>query len=347
MAVLITGGAGYVGSHMALALHDAGEPCVVLDDLSTGFADAVPEGVPLVIGDVADHALVRRTIAAHGVNAVAHFAARIVAPDSVRDPLGYYAANTFRTSTLLATLVEAKVKRFIFSSTAAVYGVSPPTPTREDAALAPASPYGASKMMSERILADVSAAHGMSYVALRYFNVAGADPSLRAGQRSSEATNLITVVIRAALGLSDGLEVFGTDLPTPDGTGVRDYIHVSDLAAAHVSALAHLRRGGGNLTLNCGYGYGYSVREVIAAVKRVSGADFPVRDRPARPGDPHLSIADAGAIRETLGWRPERAELDLIVGDALRFEQRLRVTDMRRPAKTRRRGGDTRSSSAA
>lgn len=347
MTVLITGGAGYVGSHMTLALRDAGEPCVVLDDLSTGFAEAVPEGVPLVVGNVADQALVRRTIAAHGVDAVAHFAARIVAPESVRDPLGYYAANTFSTSALLGALVAAQVKRFIFSSTAAVYGVAPPTPTPENAALAPASPYGASKMMSERIIADVGAAHGMSFVALRYFNVAGADPALRAGQRSSEATNLITVAIRAALGLRDGLDVFGTDLPTPDGTGVRDYIHVSDLAAAHVAALAHLRRGGQSLTLNCGYGWGYSVRDVIAAVKRVSGVNFPVRERPARPGDPFMSIADAGAIREALVWSPERADLDLIVGDALRFERLRRLNETRRPDRTGRRVREPRNSSAA
>lgn len=343
MTVLITGGAGYIGSHMVHALRDAGEACVVLDDLSTGARDAVPEGVPLIVGDVADEALVRRVVAAHGVDAVAHFAARIIAPESVSDPVGYYTANTGRTLSLLGALAAAKVRSVIFSSTAAVYGVAPPTPTREDAPLAPASPYGASKMMSERILADVAAAHGMDFVVLRYFNVAGADPLLRTGQRMAGATNLITVAIRAALGLNGGLEIYGTDLPTPDGTGVRDYIHVTDLAAAHVAALQHLRAGGKSLTLNCGYGWGYSVRDVIASVKRVSGVDFPVRDRPARPGDPYLSVADSSAIREALGWWPERAELDLMVGDALRFEQRWRANqtenETRRPARARRRAG--------
>ncbi|MFC3691651.1 UDP-glucose 4-epimerase GalE [Chenggangzhangella methanolivorans] len=339
MAVLITGGAGYIGSHMVHALSDAGEACVVLDDLSTGSREALPEGVPLVVGDVGDQALVRRLAASYGVDAVAHFAARIVAPESVADPVGYYVANTGRTLALLGAVRDAGVRRFIFSSTAAVYGVSPPTPTREDAPLAPASPYGASKMMSERILADVAAAHGIEFVTLRYFNVAGADPLLRTGQRLPGATNLITVAIRAALGLNRGLEVYGTNLPTPDGTGVRDYIHVRDLANAHVAALGHLRAGGRSLTLNCGYGWGYSVRDVIASVKRVSGVDFPVTARPARPGDPYVSIADAGAIREALGWRPERADLDLIVGDALRFEQRWRANETRRPAKARRRAG--------
>jgi UDP-glucose 4-epimerase len=331
MAVLITGGAGYIGSHMALALRDAGEPVVVLDDLSTGARDAVPEGVPLVVGDVGDEALVIRTLAAHRVDAVAHFAARIAAPESVGDPLGYYAANTGKTRQLLGALVAANVRRFIFSSTAAVYGVSPPTPTPESAPLDPASPYGASKMMSERVLSDVASAHCLDYVALRYFNVAGADPQLRSGQRAAGATNLITVAARAALGLNGGLDIFGTDLPTPDGTGVRDYIHVSDLADAHVAALRHLRSGGGSLTLNCGYGWGYSVRDVVTAVKRISGSDFPVREKARRAGDPYVSVADATLIRETLGWRPRRADLDLIVSDALRWEEFWRSNESRRP----------------
>lgn len=339
MTVLITGGAGYIGSHMAHALRDAGEACVVLDDLSTGSREAVPDGVPLVVGDVADEALVLRTLAAHQVDAVAHFAARISAPESVADPLGYYNANTGKTRALLGAVTAAKVRRFIFSSTAAVYGVAPSTPTRESEPLDPASPYGASKMMSERILRDVSTAHGLSHVVLRYFNVAGADPKMRTGQRSAGATNLITVATRAALGLNGGLDIFGIDLPTRDGTGVRDYIHVSDLADAHVAALRHLRGGGESLTLNCGYGWGYSVREVVEAVRRVSGVNFPVSEKPARPGDPHVSIADAGLIREKLGWRPARNDLDLIVADALRWEDQWWSDAARRPALQKRRAG--------
>ncbi len=342
MAVLITGGAGYIGSHMALALRDAGEPCVVLDDLSTGVREAVPAGVPLVVGDVGDAALVLRVIADHDVDAVAHFAARISTPESVRDPLGYFAANTGKTRDLLAALVAAKVRRFIFSSTAAVYGLNPPTPTAETAACAPSSPYGVSKLMSEWIVRETAAAHDLTHVTLRYFNVAGADPKGRNGQRAAGASNLITVATRAALGLNGGLEVFGGDLPTPDGTGVRDYIHVSDLAEAHIAALAHLRGGGESLTLNCGYGWGYSVREVVAAVRRAAG-DFPVREAPARQGDPYVSIADASLIRETFGWRPQNADLDQIVGDALRWEKalwrprRAKPGSVARPAAARRR----------
>lgn len=341
MAVLITGGAGYIGSHMALALRDAGEACVVLDDLSTGEHAAVPEGVPVVVGDVGDAALVLRVLAEYEIDTVAHFAARISAPESVRDPLGYFAANTGKTRDLLAAVVAAKVGRFIFSSTAAVYGLNPPTPTAETAACAPGSPYGVSKLMSEWIVRETAAAHDLACVTLRYFNVAGADPKGRNGQRAAGASNLITVATRAALGLNSGLSIFGADLPTPDGTGVRDYIHVSDLADAHVAALAYLRGGGKSLTLNCGYGWGYSVKEVVAAVRRAAG-DFPVREAAARPGDPYVSIADASLIRETFGWRPRHADLDQIVGDALRWEKSLwrtgrRTTAAARPAAMRRR----------
>lgn len=321
MTVLVTGGAGYIGSHMVLALRDRGEPVVVLDDLSTGARHAVPAEVPLVVGDVGDEALVLRTLAKHRIDAVAHFAAKIVVPDSVRDPLGTYGANTEKTRRLLSAMVVGGVSRFIFSSTAAVYGLLPPTPTREDAPLVPASPYGASKMMSERILQDAAAAHGLRYVVLRYFNVAGADPQMRTGQRAPGATNLITLAVRAALGVTDGLDILGVDLPTPDGTGVRDYIHVSDLADAHVAALDHLRNDGGSLTLNCGYGGGFSVREVIAAVKRVSGRDFPVREKARREGDPFVSIADARRIRQTLRWTPRHDELDTIVAHAFGWER--------------------------
>lgn len=337
MTVLITGGAGYIGSHMAYALHDAGVPAVILDDLSTGSRDAVPDGMPLVVGDVADEALVLRTVATYGIDAVAHFAARISAPDSVRDPLGYYLANTAKTRTLLGALAAAHVRRFIFSSTAAIYGMSPPAPTNEDVRPEPANPYGASKLMSEWILRDVAAAHGMDYVVLRYFNVAGADPQLRTGQRAEGASNLITVAARAALGLNGGLQIFGTDLPTPDGTGVRDYIHVSDLADAHVSALEHLRAGGTSLTLNCGYGSGYSVRDVVDSVRRVSGLDFSAREAPARPGDPYVSVADASRIRAELGWTPKRNDLDGIVRDALAWEKFWWLDAKRRPAVAGRR----------
>jgi UDP-glucose 4-epimerase len=280
MTVLITGGAGYIGSHMALALRDAGVPAVVLDNLSTGSADAVPREIPLVVGDVGDEALVLRTIAAHGVDAVAHFAAQIVVPESVRDPLGTYAANTGNTRKLLGAMVAGGVRRFIFSSTAAVYGLMPPTPTPEDAPLAPASPYGTSKLMSEWILRDVAAAHDLTYAVLRYFNVAGADPAMRSGQRSAGATNLITLAARAALGLNGGLSILGTDLPTPDGTGVRDYIHVSDLAAAHVAALAHLRGGGTSLTANCFGPAGRRRRETCVRRGFSGGRNRPPRRRP-------------------------------------------------------------------
>lgn len=339
MTVLITGGAGYIGSHMALALQAAGEPAVVLDDLSTGDPSAVPEGTPLIVGDVSDAGLVLRTIAEHRVDAVAHFAARISAPESVVDPLGYFAANTAKTRDLIAAVVAAGVRNFIFSSTAAVYGLNPPTPTSESAPCAPASPYGSSKLMSEWILKAASEAHDLSFVALRYFNVAGADPECRAGQRSAAASNLITVASRAALGLNGGLDIFGTDLPTPDGTGVRDYIHVCDLADAHVVALKHLRGGGESLTLNCGYGWGYSVREVIDSIRRVSGADFPVREAPPRPGDPFVSIADASLIRDTFGWRPARADLDQIVADSLRWEKKWWLAPARRAPQPKRKAG--------
>lgn len=321
MTVLVTGGAGYIGSHMVLALRDRGQPVVVLDDLSTGARQAVPAEVPLVVGDVGDEALLLRTFAKHDISAVAHFAAKIVVPDSLRDPLGTYGANTEKTRRLLGAMVGGGVSHVIFSSTAAVYGLMPPTPTREDAPLVPASPYGASKMMSERILQDAAAAHPLTYVVLRYFNVAGADPQMRAGQRAPGATNLITLAVRAGLGMIDGLDILGVDLPTPDGTGVRDYIHVSDLAEAHVAALDHLRDGGGSLTLNCGYGGGFSVREVIAAVRRVSGRNFPVREKPRREGDPFVSIADARRIRDTLRWAPRHDDLDQIVEHAFAWER--------------------------
>jgi UDP-glucose 4-epimerase len=324
MAILVSGGAGYIGSHMVLELLDRGERVVVLDDLSTGAWWAVPPQAVFVQGDMGDQALVERVIAEHGVTAIAHFAARIVVPDSVADPLGYYLNNTVKTRALLESAVRGGVRHVIFSSTAAVYGEPSVSPVPEDLALAPINPYGRSKLMSEWMLADVARAHGLSYVALRYFNVAGADPRGRSGQSSATATHLIKVASQAALGERAGLEIFGDDYPTPDGTCVRDYIHVTDLARAHLAALDHLRAGGETLTLNCGYGRGYSVKEVVEVVKAVSGVDFPVKLSPRRPGDPASLIAGADRIREVLGWRPAHDDLAEIVGHALAWEAHLR-----------------------
>ncbi len=324
MAILVSGGAGYIGSHMVLELLDRGKKVVVLDDLSTGFWWAVPPEAVFVKGDMGDQVLVERTIAEHGITEIAHFAARIVVPDSVSDPLGYYLNNTVKTRALLESAVRAGVRHVIFSSTAAVYGEPPVSPVPEEIALNPINPYGRSKLMSEWMLADTAKAHGLSYVALRYFNVAGADPRGRSGQSSAGATHLIKVASQAALGQRAGLEIFGTDYPTPDGTCVRDYIHVTDLARAHLSALDHLRAGGDSLTLNCGYGRGYSVKQVVEVVKKVSGVDFPVKLSPRRAGDPASLIAGADRIRNELGWRPEHDDLEEIVTQALAWEESLR-----------------------
>ncbi|RXT54487.1 UDP-glucose 4-epimerase GalE [Bosea sp. Tri-44] len=324
MAILVSGGAGYIGSHMVLELLDRGEKVVVLDDLSTGFWWAVPQEATLVRGDMGDQALVERTIAEHGITEIAHFAAKIVVPDSVSDPLGYYQNNTVKTRALLESAVRSGVKRVIFSSTAAVYGEPPVSPVPEEIALNPINPYGRSKLMSEWMLGDVARAHGLTYVALRYFNVAGADPRGRSGQSSTNATHLIKVASQAALGQRAGLDIFGTDYATPDGTCVRDYIHVTDLARAHLAALDHLRAGGDNLTLNCGYGRGYSVKEVVEVVKQVSGIDFPVRLSPRRDGDPAALVAKADRIRAELGWQPEHDDLTEIVTQALAWEESLR-----------------------
>ncbi|BBF92921.1 UDP-glucose 4-epimerase GalE [Blastochloris tepida] len=323
MTVLVTGGAGYIGSHMVLALVDAGEKVVVLDNLSNGFRWAVHPAAELIVGDVSDQDLVERIVKARGIESIAHFAAKIVVPESVADPLGYYLANTVKTRALFAAAVAAGVKHVIFSSTAAVYGTPEHNPVTEDARPHPESPYGTSKLMSELMLADTAKAHGLAYVVLRYFNVAGADPDGRSGQSTPNATHLIKVCCEAVLGLRPGVSVFGTDFPTPDGTGVRDYIQVSDLAAAHLDALRHLRKGGANLTLNCGYGRGYSVLEVIETVKRVSGVDFPVTLGPRRPGDPAAIVAGADRIRAEIGWRPKFDDLTAIVGQALAWERTL------------------------
>jgi UDP-glucose 4-epimerase len=323
MSILITGGCGYIGSHMVHTLIDAGERVVVLDDLSTGSRAAIPDSVPLAVGDVGDRALAESLMRQHDVSAIIHFAGSIVVPDSVRDPLGYYRNNTANSRTLLEAAVAAGVGQFIFSSTAAVYGNPDRIPITEDAPLSPMSPYGTSKLMTEMMLKDVGAAHGLRYVILRYFNVAGADPQLRTGQSTPAATHLIKVAVQTALGLRPQLDVFGTDYPTPDGTCIRDYIHVTDLVRAHAVALGHLRGGGESLTLNCGYGHGYSVLEVIEAVRRAAGHDFPVRLSGRRAGDPAAIVADAGRLRAMLGWEPEWDNLDRIVTHALAWERRL------------------------
>src|SRR5580658_9214393 len=291
MTILVTGGAGYIGSHMVHALRDAGERVVVLDNLSTGFQWAVAKGVPLITGESGDEALVSRIISEHDVRAIIHFAASIVVPDSVSDPLGYYRNNTVNSRALIACAVKGGVKAFIFSSTAAVYGNPVAVPIAEEDAVAPMSPYGSSKLMTEIMLRDAGAAHGLDYVILRYFNVAGADPQLRTGQSTKGATHLIKVAVETALGKRPKMDVFGTAYPTPDGTCIRDYIHVADLVRAHSDALAYLRDGGAPVTLNCGYGHGFSVLDVIAAVKRAAGVDFRVDRAGPRPGDPAMIVA--------------------------------------------------------
>lgn len=323
MAILVTGGAGYIGSHMVYALLETGERVVVLDNLSTGFGWAVAPGVPLVVGETGDQRLVESVLREHGIDAIIHFAAAVVVPDSVRNPLAYYRNNTANSRTLIECAVNCGVRHFIFSSTAAVYGDPVEIPVREDAPTQPVSPYGWSKLMTEVMLRDASAAHDLKHVVLRYFNVAGADPQCRTGQSTNGATHLIKVAVEAALGLRPKLVIFGTDYPTPDGTGVRDYIHVSDLVRAHCDALRQLRAGAASSTLNCGYGRGFSVGEVVEAVKHVSGVDFKIETAPRRPGDPSRIVADPAQIRKTLHWRPRYDDLPTIVGHALAWEREL------------------------
>ncbi len=331
MTVLVTGGAGYIGSHMVYELADAGERVVVLDNLSTGFDWAVAKGVPLVVGETGDQALVARLIREHGIDAIIHFAASIVVPDSVRDPLGYYRNNTMNSRALIECAVNGGVRHFIFSSTAAVYGNPAEIPVQEDSATLPISPYGWSKLMTEIMLRDAGSAYGLQHVILRYFNVAGADPNGRTGQSTKAATHLIKVAVETVLGLRPKLDVFGNDYPTPDGTCIRDYIHVSDLVRAHADALRYLRSGAPPLTLNCGYGHGFSVLEVIDAVKRVSGVEFKVDMAPRRPGDPAQIVAHSQRARSKLGWRPRYDDLSTIVGDALNWEREL-IKRQARPA---------------
>ena len=322
-AILVTGGAGYIGSHVVRQLSEAGNEVVVYDNLSTGSAEALIHGERLIVGDLADSDKLGQVLRETGCKSVLHFAAAIIAPESVHLPLKYYSNNTRNTLNLLKACVEHGVERFIFSSTAAVYGIPGSGAASEDSATVPINPYGTSKLMSEWMLRDAAFAHGFSYVALRYFNVAGADPQARMGQRTPDATHLIKVACQAALGIRDGVSIFGTDYETADGTGVRDYIHIEDLAAAHLYALDYLKRGGTSTTINVGYGRGESVREVIEVVKKVSGVDFRVSEAPRRPGDPANLVAVAQRIRSVLGWSPRYADLTTIVADAWRWEQKL------------------------
>jgi UDP-glucose 4-epimerase len=322
--VLVTGGAGYIGSHAVLALEDAGWQVVVLDNLVTGFRWAVDARARFVEGDVGDAEMLARTIAGFGIGAIMHFAGSVVVPESVSDPLKYYGNNTANSRTLVEQAVAGGVKHFIFSSTAATYGIPATSPVREDTPTLPINPYGMSKLMTEIMLKDTAAAHPINYCALRYFNVAGADPDGRAGQATEGATHLIKVATEAALGKRSHVGVFGTDFATPDGTGVRDYIHVSDLAAAHLLALeALIAEPERNLTLNCGYGRGFSVLEVLDAVEQVSGLSIERRMEPRRAGDPDALVAANDAIVETFGWQPRHARLDEIVAHALAWERGL------------------------
>ncbi len=321
-SILVTGGAGYIGSHVVRQLTGRGERVVVVDNLSTGFADAVI-GAELVVGDIGDRMLVERVIADHGVDTVMHFAAHTVVPESVADPLKYYGNNTCGTRSLLAACAASGVKHFVFSSTAAVYGMPDDGVADEDTPTRPINPYGSSKLMSETMLRDLSAATALRHVVLRYFNVAGCDPEGRIGQSTPHATLLIKVACEHAVGKRAQLAIFGTDYDTPDGTCIRDYIHVDDLADAHLKALDHLRDDGESLTLNCGYGHGYSVREVIDTVAKISGTTLTVVEQPRRAGDPPELIARSERLKSRLGWQPRHDDLDVIVRTALAWERRL------------------------
>jgi UDP-glucose 4-epimerase len=323
MTVLVTGGAGFIGSHMVHALVDVGEPVVVLDNLSTGFEAAIPRQIPVVVGDTSDGGLLTNIISQYSVTDIIHFAASIVVPDSMRDPLSYYKNNTANSRTVIEAAVRNRVKNFIFSSTAAVYGNPLRVPVQEDDPILPISPYGSSKAMTEVMLRDASKAYGLNHVILRYFNVTGADPAMRTGQSTPGATHLVKVAVQTALGLRDSIKVFGTDYPTPDGTCVRDFIHVSDLVAAHADALGYLRSGGASATMNCGYGRGFSVLEVIEAVRMVSGAKVTIEKAPRRVGDPVLIVAASDRLRNVLRWQPQFDDLTTMVAHALAWEINL------------------------
>lgn len=324
LPVLVTGGAGYIGSHAVLALLDGGWDVTVIDNLTTGFRFAVPEGVTFYEGDIEDGTLLARIIAEQGIGAVMHFAGSIIVPESVENPLKYYHNNTAKSRALIESAVKGGVKHFIFSSTAATYGVPEVSPVNEDSPKLPINPYGMSKLMTEIMLADTAKAHPLNYCALRYFNVAGADPAARSGQSTAGATHLIKVAVEAVLGKRANVQVFGTDYDTPDGTGVRDYIHVSDLAAAHVLALEELiANPDQSLTMNCGYGRGFSVLEVLDAVDRVTNRRIERIMGPRRAGDPDSLISDNRRIKQTLPWQPQHADLDEIVAHALAWERKL------------------------
>ena len=323
MRVLVTGGAGYIGSNMVLGLLDRGDEPVIIDSLITGYREAIPEGVAFYEGDVSDEELVGKILRDEKIEAIVHFAAFIVVPESVSDPLGYYLNNTVKARALIAAAVGAGIDKFVFSSTAAVYGTPEVNPVDETAKVNPESPYGNSKMMTEMILRDVEVAHGMRHGILRYFNVAGADMKMRSGQRLEAATHLIKVASQAATGQRSEMSVFGTDFPTPDGTGVRDYIHISDLISAHLVALDRLADGGKSFTANCGYGHGFSVLEVIDAVKRVSNNRLDVKMEDRRPGDPAEIVANADQMRG-FGWQPEYDNLETIVRSAIDWETTLK-----------------------
>ncbi len=323
MATLVTGGAGYIGSHMVLRLLDDGIDTVVLDNLTTGFDWAVDQRATFIEGDVADIPFVSKLIKDHKVEQIVHFAGSIIVPESVENPLKYYSNNTAATRNLLQAAVEGEVERFVFSSTAAVYGMPGLGNVSEKTMLDPLSPYGRSKLMSEWMLADVAVAHDINYGVLRYFNVAGADPKGRSGQSTAGATHLIKVATQTALGMRDYMNIFGTDFETPDGTGVRDYIHVSDLVDAHALLLGHLKINKSNHIMNCGYGRGFSVRQVVDVVREVSGVDFEVREAGRRPGDPASVVASSDLIRAELNWQPRLDDLKIIVASALEWESRL------------------------
>jgi UDP-glucose 4-epimerase len=324
MAILVTGGAGYIGSHMVWRLLEAGEDVVVADRLTTGFDWAVAREAALEVGDIGDPAFLDKLVAKHQIEAIIHFAGLVVVPDSVADPLTYYDNNTVKSRLLIDWAVMNKIDKFIFSSTAAVYGNVGNDPVTEDSDLIPESPYGRSKLMTEMMLTDVAAAHDFRFTALRYFNVAGADPLGRTGQSTKGATHLIKVACETAVGKRRSIQVFGTDYPTPDGTCLRDYIHVTDLVNAHYLALQRLRNGGGSLIANCGYGQGFSVLDVINTVKKVAGRGFEVEFSPRRAGDSIVVVANAGRARAALGWIPEYNNLELIVRTALDWEEALR-----------------------